>query len=113
MNNETHTIVYNGDIETITFIDRLEESLFQYFQLQGYNPEQIQQVDFRSNIHNSIIGLFRRCNLSPKELVEHLTFTTSLEATGELHGEYQQQWNETNLKLNNRITKLVQNEVES
>lgn len=109
---ETRIVQYNADMETIQFMDNLEESLKEYWYLKGYHDEEIEQIDFRSNIHNILIGLFRRCNLSPTELVEYVTLSTSYEATGQLNGEYNKKFEEKQEKINKKIRNLLSDGME-
>lgn len=112
MTYETRTTTYEADLETIQFLDNLEISIKEYWKLQGYTEEQMDGIDFRSNIQNSIVGLFRHGGLSPKLLVEYVTLSTSYEATGQLHGEYKQKYNEMTNTMNKRIEKIIKNSLE-
>ena len=113
MNYETKTTTYEADLETMQFLDNLETSIIEYWKLKGYTEEQLDGVDFRSSIHNSIIGLFRHGSLSPRLLVEYVTLSTSYETTGKLHGEYKQKYDEMTHKMTTRITKNIKNSLES
>lgn len=109
---ETRTVQYNADIETLQFIDDIEESMKEYWRWHGYQEEQIQQIDFRSNIHNSIIGLFRRATMSKKSIIEYVTLSTSYEATGQLNGEYNKKFEEKQEKINKKIRNLLNDGME-
>lgn len=110
---ETRTTTYKADLETMQFLDHVEESVREYWKLKGYTEEQMEGIDFQSNIHNSIISLFRHGGVSPKTFVEYITLTTSYTATGQLNKEYMNKYNDMNNTICSRINKNIKNSLES
>ncbi len=112
-NYQTKTTTYEADAETTQFLTNIEQNMKDYWLLKGYTPEQMEGVDFKSNIHNSIISLFRRGGLSPKLLVEYLILTTSYDLMEKLNDEYKQEYKEIQNKMNSRINKIIKNSMKS
>ena len=109
---EYRTTTYESDLETTQFIDHVEESMKEYWKLQGYEEEQLNELDFRSSIHNSIIHLFNQGTISQKQIIEYVTLNTSYEVLGQLEGQYNEKYNKLTGEINTRIEKIIKNRLE-
>lgn len=111
-NYETRTTTYEADLETVQFLDNLEESIIEYWKLKGYTDEQLVGIDFQSNIHNSIISLFRHGGISPKTFVEYITLTVAYTTTETLNPEHKSQYDDMTNKICSRINNIMKNSLE-
>lgn len=112
MNYESRTTTYQADNETIMFLDNIEESMKEYWKHQGYTTEQMEDIDFRSNIHNSIVSLFRRGGRYTQTMVEYLILETSHSILGQLNNEYEEKYNTLSKQINTRIEENIKNSLE-
>ncbi len=120
---EHREITFVATPENVKFLEELEETFKVYYNLSQHTPEERQSlvergmkeyrpVDLQPTLIDLMLGLFRRCNLSQLEIIEHLTLVNSFNLVGYLRGDYEQQYMRMNRKINKRIRKLENSSME-
>lgn len=110
-------IVFVADPDNVIFLEELERTFQVYYNLGQHTEEERQKlveqgfyeylpVDLKPILINLMLGLFRRCNLSQLEMIEHLTLVNSYNLVGDLRGKYQQQVMNMDKELEKRIREL-------